>query len=352
MGNDVLKKRLVDLDARARAGDLKALQELQKIRAMVQTVVQGARAQRAVDSILGALETSQGEQESDKESIGAVRQADILSLAEEIDLQRPRADDLEHKSMLREAQKGQLAAQAPYVRINPSSAVGQQVGNTVVVTDSLDPNGLMTLTGAASSKVAQVAQWVGETEETLPITVCFQPYGPVIPVNKTKQGLRAYGIVQFGTRGFPAKMEVDIGNGMQFTLPGSSAILQVGLEVNPDGGSGDDFQYTGMIGYWPGNKTEKVTRTCYVTGNAGDPAAQFNVPPYARSFQLMRTATSDPVNIGIWDSSHTIIGIVIVPALEQQLEPIPLSGDAATVSVADGGVDGLGQTRLIFNLGF
>lgn len=261
---------------------------------------------------------------------------DEIDRAESVAQRMRTSDQLAFKAALRDDKWRELREIAPFVRPNPSSILRGTFGGQQEV---------------SSGKTEQVALWQGDDPETLPISVTLAPVEQVVTVTAigAPPSFRPFGIVQFGTRGFMVKAEVDIGKGCQFTVSASAVSLQVamdpvarvsGVAVQVPG----TMKLTGMLSCYPIERSMVITRTRYVD----DPAAQSNfvVPPFAKELTFLRDETI-PVVINFKDALGAVIYSTVMPA--GTTRTTLLSPDIALIDVvAGGGVTG----RLVFGLEF
>lgn len=267
---------------------------------------------------------------------------DDLELADHIAANMYTADSLTQKAALRNAKHDTLGQQAPFVRIVPPSILKGTLGGQQQV---------------AHGQNAQVALWGGEDAETTAVSVCFAPVQQIastpldaVPVN---DAFRPYGIVQFGTRGFLVKAEVDIGTGVQFSVPASMVSLQVALEPQPSGSTlaPGNMKLAGMLSFLPVTHTPNVTRTVYVDSLAAGNPETIRIPPFSRNFTLFRFATAtDSISYRVLDSNGFGIYDDTFAAGSAMSAPVPLSGDAVYIRLTTAAVST--NVRAVFGLAF
>jgi hypothetical protein len=274
---------------------------------------------------------------SDEEILQA--SGDELDFAETIARINPVADQLQHFANMRNLKQAMNNAKAPAVSTNPASVLHGSLGNQVSVT---------------TGQRVQVVNWNGDDSETTDLTVTLFPISRVSDVTQPI-GIRAFGIVQFGTRGSLATVEVDIGKGCQFTVSGSSITVQVALDtisVLPPTIT-DTVFLSGMLSFKPILRTQQITRTLYadLTGSFGT----FQVPNFAKSVSLWKEDYTAAILMEFLDSSGATrykYTIAAGPSVGKLFEPVPLGGDIYQIRLSYvGGIGPNDNMDLIFNLG-
>src|SRR5277367_6091580 len=152
-------------------------------------------------NLLTHLEGHTGPLDEDSEgyALDDLDQADHIIGALDTSGSSTNAGGLEGKVSLREQKWANLNGVAPFMRINPPSALQGILGNQQVV---------------MSGQKFTVANWAAAADaETLPVTVVVAPVGPLPQDNDI-----AYAIIQFGTHGMSVLAEVDISYGTQLTV--------------------------------------------------------------------------------------------------------------------------------------
>jgi len=253
-------------------------------------------------------------------------------------------DDFDQKYMEQQGAHDSLVQQAPFVRSNPVSALQGTLGVQVPIFVGQQPQ--------------QTAYWQGEDAETTPVTVAFTSIVPIVNFGVTNALVRPYGIVQFGTRGFLASVEVDIINGAQLTIGASQVNLLVALEdtrnINSGAGLPTKFppiQLAGMLSFNPCVRTQNLTRTKYIDNLVDPGSITIAIPPFARTLFVMKALDAYPYQLVIEDSNgQTIFARNYAGATDVQTVAIPLPGDAAEVTIATNGTT-IAAMRLIFGLG-
>ncbi len=238
-----------------------------------------------------------------------------------------------------------LQAQAPYVRSNPASAVGKILGNSVTV-----PN----------NQQREVARWVGEDEECLPITFTVQAADALTPQLIQTQSVigvaptRPYAIAQWGSSGWFMTAEIDICRGTQFTVSASSAILTLAMAdmtaVAP--GNLAARALTGIISFMPCVRGTPVQRSVYIDAlGAGAFSGRIFIPKFARSFTVWRSDSTQTISILLQQADSTAAYSVAraASALETTQTPIYLAGDVTYIQIQNTGA-GATDIRIIFDL--
>lgn len=182
---------------------------------------------------------------------------------------------LTKKVSLRDIKWNELVQTAPFMRINPPTALQGTVGGQQKV---------------FVGQHIQVANWGGKDAECCPITVTLAPVQGL--VGQYTLTPLPYGIVRWGTRGFLVSAEVDIGTGTQFTVGGSYATIEVALEdvldpaissTNPN----DFANLAGMLSFWPVVRTKPITRTKSFPLGGVNVQKTIDIPPFAKDFLVV-----------------------------------------------------------------
>jgi len=261
---------------------------------------------------------------------------DDLESADVIAREMRSADQLVQKAALRRQVHNAMNDRAPFVRINPVSVLKGTLGGQQQVTPGTN---------------LQVAWWQGEDAEALPLVATLAPVQQLLAIDSGIAVLRPYAILQFGTRGFLVKAEVDIGTGCQVVVGASSMTIQVALEAIPNGfgGTAGFMKLAGMISFYPSERVLPNTRTRYVDSLAGNSSADYIVPPFAKSVIFWREPRTEPFELDFLINNGGIVYSFAAAANVVMTDPIQLSPDIIAVRVKDtsgGGLNG----RLIFNL--
>jgi hypothetical protein len=270
-------------------------------------------------------------------------------------------DDLSREAILLERQRVESAAKSPFVNTNPPSAGTGTLGSSATVTAPVS-DVIPKIYGGISPQpannqlvnivTAQVAEWISDSDlETRAVTVSFQTTQQSF--FSTPAGLRPFGVVQFGTGTVPgALIYVDICRGAQFTVPGSSVRLFVGLDPVAAGiANQNSMLLAGAISFGPTVRAAPIYRTVYLDNWQNTPYSIF-VPPFATRvwFFRMNQATV-AATIQVQDSNAQPIYAYDLAAGAQMTAPIPLTSDASNILLTrTAGANG--QARLVFELGF
>lgn len=324
-----------NLQQKAAAGDPRAKALLAKTLAAVrERMAQQEMLNQVESGALDHLLVQPGAEEvAGLDDDGNVR--DELDVADDLLRLNPTADDLSHKSSLKQHQKDAQASIAPHYNPNPSSVSKGTLGGQDRV-----PTG----------ENRQVANWPGDDSETRPVSIVFAPVQQIGETPNEPPILRPFGIIQFGTRGFLTRAEVDIGLGCQFTVPASAVTLQVAMEPSTPPGS---MILAGMLSFNPIVRWSPITRTLYgdQVGWVGTSVAPFIVPPFAKNVSFWRNPITTAVTLFFLDSSGAESYRVVLAANTIMTDPIPLSGDIVSIGT-DVGLVGLTSAKLIFGLSF
>lgn len=254
---------------------------------------------------------------------------DELDFAQTIARENPTADELQHFANLRSAKHALLESQAKFVRNNPVSVLKGSLGNQVDFSGAVD-------------EVKQVAAWVGDVSETLPVTVTFGGVNPTYPgatgVGAYYGDQQPYGIVQFGTQGSLITLEVDINAGCQFTVGASMVTLQVGMRTyvrNPTA-TPVPRVFTGMLSFHPVVRTAPVTRTLYYNASYGVTVLSHDaIPNFAKQMLFLPADVVLPGagTLVFYDASGYPIYYRTIAVGNSELTPITIPGDAVSFSV-------------------
>ena len=306
---DKLAAKIKALQQRSAAGDARAKAELQKLSQIITRYRQAMHAQQerqAADQLIALEEAEEGPDQIAGMPDEAVYTADKIDFADQMAAKTVYMDGLDSKAYQRQAEWNRLDQNAPFMRVNPPSALRGMLGNQATVS-----------TGPSASppdKNKQVALWEGEDAETTPITVTL---GPVTGVGLTAEPYTAvpwlfpYAIVQFGTKGFATNFEVDIGVGCQFTLTASMVSLQVALEDPPTGfpSTNASLQLSGMLSFGPTNRQPcPITRTLVRQVTLVGGTVTVPVPNFAKRVWLITsdgTAVQPAIQIAFLTASGT-----------------------------------------------
>ena len=293
---------------------------------------------------LALLESGPEAEEEHAADLIAADEGDAMGQARLVEAQMPNADSLLQKSTMRGDRWSMLNRIAKFSRLQPPSVLNGIFGNQASIT----PN-------VAQQVVAPLANWGGETEETMPVTVTFAP----VLFNDTFRSVlasrRPFGIVQFGSKGALVRLEVDVGRGCQFTISASAVTLQVGFDISPTnvGATGlESVPFLGTLSFLPIVRTVPITRTVFVDNpiitNGNNRV--FNVPLFAGNVVLWAATGFDPaVQIDFLDSAGNVAYTFAKAAGVPMLTPIPLSTDIVQIRLTNGGPSSL-LGRLIFQL--
>lgn len=278
---------------------------------------------------------------------------DALEEAEQLAHRYGPSSTLSHKVAVRNKQWQEQDERAPYVRTNPASVLQGTLGGQQLITVS----GINVLEGEPPgnvSRLIQVCNWGGDDAETIPITVTAAPVQQIVnfPAGTFILAPKPFAVVQFGTRGFLVKAEVDIGTGTQFTVSGSSITVQVGFEwdfgivVPPGTEVAAQMKLAGMLSFRAIERTAPLTRTKYgITGNSVP--AIFPVPPFAKRFTVWRPDPTIP-QVVTMRNDLGVSYLVNLPANDNGTE-ITLATDITEVRVTQGPASA-GTISVIFEL--
>lgn len=277
------------LRKRAATGDVIAKQELVRISQMAAQAARQMREQQVLGALALAQQVRAQREAQDEAERAALYTPDRLDIADATADLAVGADSLDKKVATRNAEWQQLDAMAPFMRTNPVSALNGTLGNQATL--RIGPN------VDASEGNAQVALWQGDDAETGPVTVTLAPVVGVQSPNVVSKSItggnvpiiRPYAIVQFGTRGFAANFEVDIGLGCQFTLTASTVSVQVLLEQTAGALDAEtEVQLSGMLSFGPTNRQPApITRSKWINVGAGSTSSAIPIPAFAKRVYLL-----------------------------------------------------------------
>jgi hypothetical protein len=332
------------LRERAKRGDKLAMAELQKLKAIGTQYKQLAMQTAAAN----AAEEVEGDEEGDDEVLGDDEgehfAGDKLEAADWISRKHDNADGLVQKVKLREHGWRGLSDVAKFTRINPPSVMqGTLGGYQVVRSDAVSP--------------IQVANWGGEDEETIPITVTFAPVEQILLAVLGSAGAAPYGVIQWGTRASLAKAVVDIGKGMQLTINASYCTLQVGVDSVDNTGvitnNPVSMKLMGMLSFYPCVRTAPVTRTVYLSF-AGGTSAAVDVPAFAKNVIVLPLQSGAPPVAADYEilflnsAGNTMYTRTVRDATTgPMVTPYPLSDAITAIKIA---VTGAFFSHLVFEL--
>jgi len=242
------------------------------------------------------------------------------------------------------AAQEQNNAIAKHVRINPPSAYTALMGGSAPVTS-----------GGPS---VEVGRWEGGSDiESQPVSIAFARVSPnPSTINGPEAGLlrpfRPYGIVQWGTRNAAISCEVDIGAGTQFTIAATAVNIQVAMDDNlrlvpftPPG----TLLLAGQLSFWTIMRTAPITRTLYYDLQAVELTTDFPVPSFAKKLWLLRSDSTQPVQLFFEDSQTNVVYDFTLAAGAFQTQPIILTDDIYFIHVQSL-AGNLNEFRLCFEL--
>lgn len=243
-------------------------------------------------------------------------------------------DDFDQEFELLNKQRADQAATAPPTNTNPpSSATAILGGQTPFVT---------------TAQPQELARWVGDDGETTPVTVTIAPYNVQNP-RQEPFSFRNYAIVQFGTRGFLSTVEVDVSRGCQFTVSGSSVIVQVATEGTALFTTGlQSPPLVAMLSFNQIVRTSKLTRTKWVATNDAH-SGVFSIPPFAKTLEAVWiNSPGTLMTITFLGPEGANVGSVTIPSSAvSYTTPVAIPTDATYAEI---GSDNTTQMQIIFGL--
>jgi hypothetical protein len=244
-------------------------------------------------------------------------------------------DDLAREAIFAGRHRDALAKDAAFVRNVPKSITTAMLGQQVQC--------------ASDGTTKQVVYWQGATEETLPVTVAISPISTTLNSGGLTGLAQPFAKVTFGTMNGVHTFFVDIGTGIQFTVPASSITVDVGLETQT-GLRASAMLIAGAISFHPTVRTSPMTRTQYLEPIPNG-SALITVPPFARRVIFYRNPQS--VAITAFNFRDTFSNVVYQTTLAAGAdfgEPIWLSTDVNTIEVFAASGAANSHLRAIFEL--
>ncbi len=163
---------------------------------------------------------------------------------------------------------------------------------------------------------------------------------------------RPYANIQWGTQGALVSANVDIGQGVQLSIAGSTANVSVGLLENSPGSQPTSLIIAGMMSFSPIVKTNAATFTNYFDPLTGA-AAIATRPPFAESVQFFRASPAAVSLTLLFQDANTVTAYEVdLAAGAQMTDPIPLTSDITRIEIFKSGGGVAVAARAIWNLGF
>lgn len=244
------------------------------------------------------------------------------------------SDEFRQRLALQQQERDALGEEVRFVRNNPRTAARSALGNTVSVKS-----------GTNRDNAIQVASWTGDDIDATNMTVTLALVGQQLS-GSAANIVRPFAVCKFGCRGVWAFAEVDIGQGCQFTVSGSSIAVSVGMD--DDGATNTATALlTGMVSFRNVNHGNPMTRTLY-SATAGS-AKTLQVPPFAKSVLFYNNDSTQTYTLAFKDNAgNTAYTLSVAASAAPQTVPTPLSGDIEQITVTPGG--GTPTVRLVFQL--
>jgi len=206
---------------------------------------------------------------------------------------------------------------------NPASIVGKRLGGSVTVFPS------------ATKGQSSVLSWQAEDDsETGPVTVTIGLATPLAVQGTPTSALRPYAYVVWGSYGFSANAELDVGRGLQFVVNASSMSISLGLDADA-ADSTDSANLFAYISFRPCVRTAQLMRSKYidslVTGAGG--AQTIAVPNFANYLlPVQMSDTAGQVQLDFIDTKNVIRYSLQISNGSQGSE-IPITSDIVSVKV-------------------
>lgn len=247
-------------------------------------------------------------------------------------------DDLDAKFRLQELDRAAIDAKSPSVSLAPASWDRGVLGGIATA----QPNPTSTLPGDLN----QVVFWPGDDRESGPVTITLAPKPGVFqsPTTSLLPVSRSVARVNWGTKNGQFTADVDVGNGIEFSIEAAS----VYVSVYQDAGSTISQNLMASIGFYSATRTCTATRTAYLSILSG---ATENVirPNFATTIiGFERYDSTAQYVLDMLDINGTLIGQRVVPPSAYLITPIVLPNDCYSIDVTNNG--SLGDSRLIFGL--
>lgn len=375
--NKIVNPALAKINALKTAagkGDKTAIAELQNIRSAIHNAYVDKLAESMAAPIAAQLEAAQNE----PDIIGAdeLFGLDPLDRAAHLKQRLGDIDGLSHKAALMHGTELVQREVANWVRTQPPSSSRAPLGNVVMTQPapltpaiaSVSPNNFTSV--AVSGTPTEVARWVGDDVETTNVTITAgfikslsQQLGNF--VNGSRE--RPYAIILWGTRGFSLRAEVDVGRGFQFTVNGSSVVLQFAQMSSSLTQVAPGIELAGLLSYRECTHENELTRTIYIDAMPPfDPGTGFFsrtqeiiIPAFATSFSVLRSDARADLTINInstFDGDYSIHIPSNGTAAETNFQRYLLDGDSYTFNIFNNGpglpVTATTSIKVIFYLGF
>lgn len=224
-------------------------------------------------------------------------------------------DDLAREAILMEQGAAAAAAAAPPSSTNPVSATNTPLGGQATPDSTKPP--------------VEVARWVGDDREATNFTITASFVQPPQSAGVLSGiGGRSYLIVQWGCRGVANSMEVDVGNGCEFTLTGSFVSVSVAYDGRSVNGATQGQPVAVSLAFRDGNRTTPLTRT-KIFNSVGNVAGQlFLIPPFAKQFFVIPTTITATCEIILQEADGFQIIDFTQGAGGLPLAPYPMPANA------------------------
>ena len=239
-------------------------------------------------------------------------------------------DDFDQEFELGQQKTADAQAVAPPANTNPPSSITAILGGQAQVSANQPP--------------IEVARWVGDDTEATNVTINVGPVSPQNTFANTNYSYRNYARVQFGTRGFLLPVEVDLGQGCQFTVSGSMVTVALAVDPNPNATFNQSAQLVGMMSFRQANRTAPITRTRYIDLLTG--SEDVLVPPFAKRVTFYVINITANATFDFLDSQSNVAGIYTLAAGTQSATLV-LPGDCVAVQV---NVSAQSSVRMVFEL--
>jgi hypothetical protein len=197
-----------------------------------------------------------------------------------------------------------------------------------------------------------VARWDSDDQsESREWTITLTPVQSILAAAASGQtSLRPFGRIAVGTfNQLISDLDVDIGNGVEFTVSGSSVMVSVGMDpTSTSYGTAGSMILSGMMTPRAvARAAVRITRTRYLDSAVGNPTV--SVPRFARDLTPYRTITANAYTLVMQDQFGNSLYSVIIAANTFTVDPILIAGDVQLVQVVPTAGD-VGNVRLVFGL--
>ncbi len=181
-------------------------------------------------------------------------------------------DDFDQKAQMQVSQHAALVQTAPFSRFQPPSSTSAVLGTIVDVVAGNNPITAIYWNGASDS-------------ETTPVTITLSPVNPE-QNNPGADDIRA--IVKFGTRDSLTTVLVDVGQGCQLTVSGSTLVVDLEFPTSTLYPAGVTNKIQASLSFFPIVKSVPATKTERLGEIAGAGSGSIRIPPFSKTVTTVR----------------------------------------------------------------